>query len=523
MNTNHPQKDRVRQLKNRHQKARKALRNRAKRIARRIAPRQFESSPAPLLGRNDARYEVSERCVATRFGALPLLPKLFNQIGLTQTLNDALHLLKAHLPYHESDHIYAIAMAVTADFKCIEGLEILRTDEALLKALGTPRLPDPTTSRDYLMRHNNDSIQAMMDAVNAVRVKVWKAQNKAFLNCAVIDADGSIVGTGGEKKAGAEMSYNGEYGCHPLLVSLAQTQEPLFVVNRPGNVASHDGAAEYLDRAVKLARAAGFENVILRGDTDFSQTKFLDGWDADGVKFVFGYDARENLIEIAEALDAKAWNKFELPEPFDGVRGPERSKRINYKDLLVIRKNWTCIRTVGEFVASFPYKPTACSKTYRMVVLKKDLAVERGEPTLIANDVRYFFFITNLDESDLSDDAVVQGARWRCNQENLIAALKGLGALKLPSHTLAANWAYMVAAALAWTFKAWLGLTLPRLDDRMAVIKMEYKHFLNTVVAIPAQVVSAARGTVAKLLAWTENARLIFAAIEGMASLASSG
>ena len=78
---------------------------------------------------------------------------------------------------------------------------------------------------------------------------------------------------------------------HPLLVSLANTGEPLFIVNRSGNRPSHEGAASYLDQAIKLCRRAGFEDILLRGDTDFSQVRHLDRWNVQGVRFVFGYKA----------------------------------------------------------------------------------------------------------------------------------------------------------------------------------------------------------------------------------------
>ncbi len=55
---------------------------------------------------------------------------------------------------------------------------------------------------------------------------------------------------------------------------------------------SHEGAAERFDQAIALCREAGFRSMLLRGDTDFSQTKYLDGWDATGdVRFIFGMDA----------------------------------------------------------------------------------------------------------------------------------------------------------------------------------------------------------------------------------------
>ena len=44
----------------------------------------------------------------------------------------------------------------------------------------------------------------------------------------------------------------------------------------------------------------GFTDILLRGDTDFSLTTELDRWDTDGVRFVFGYEAKANLVQAAQ-------------------------------------------------------------------------------------------------------------------------------------------------------------------------------------------------------------------------------
>ena len=128
--------------------------------------------------------------------------------------------------------------------------------------------------------------------------------------------------------------------------------------------------------------------------------------------------------------------------------------------------------------------------------------------------MRYFFYITN--DVDIRPEDVIFEANDRCNQENVIAQLKsGINALRVPVNDLMSNWAYMVIASLAWTLKAWFGLTLPDGTDREDVLRMEFKKFLNYIVRIPCQVIRGGRRLRIRLLAYTERARLL---IESLAA-----
>ena len=177
-----------------------------------------------------------------------------------------LNLFKIYLPYAESDHVLNIAYNLLAGGTCLEHLELRRNDEVYLNALGAVRIPDPTTAGDFCRRFTSRQIDQLMDLFNETRLEVWQQQGSEFLEEALLDADGTMVETTGECKQGMDINHKGQWGYHPLMVSLANTGEPLFIVNRSGNRPSHEGAADYLDRSVKLCRRAGFRKITLRGD-----------------------------------------------------------------------------------------------------------------------------------------------------------------------------------------------------------------------------------------------------------------
>jgi hypothetical protein len=480
-------------------KIRRRLRNCKRRLQRRLRKRQWKEQRRRLFRDRTIHYDIADKTRGLHCGGLGACRLLVQRLGLADALDRDLHLLKRHLPYFESDHVLSLAYNFLAGGKNLQDLERLRTNETYLDALGAPRIPDPTTAGDFLRRFGAPDIDALMGVSNRQRVRVWQRQPAAFLEHAIIEADGTLVGTTGECKQGMDLSYQGVWGYHPLLVSLANTQEPLFIVNRPASRPSYEGAAAYLDRAAALCREAGFRQISFRGDTDFTQAAHLDRWHEAGVRFVFGLDAQPNLVALAQQLPERVWQELPRPARYEVATTPRR-RPANVKQEVVRGKGYTDIRLAGEQVAEFNYQPGPCRREYLVVVLRKHLVLERhGEK--VGEETRYFFYITN--EWTWERAEVVSFANDRGNQENLIEQLKnGVRALRAPVNTLESNGAYMVMASLAWSVKAWLALLQPRAGLRQLLLTMEFKQFLREVLLLPCQVVRAGRRLVYRLLQW---------------------
>jgi hypothetical protein len=474
-----------------------------------------------MMSAANIHYELADKTRGLGAGGIGAMHLLARQTGLIEAIDRGLHLLKVHKPYHESDHVLNIAYNLLAGGQCLEDLELRRNDEVYLDALGAQRIPDPTTAGDFCRRFDIHNVHVLMECINVARLGVWRRQPKAFFELAEIDVDGAMAPTTGECKEGMDISYKGEWGYHPLLVSLANTREALYIANRSGNRPSHEGASAYLDRAIRLCRTAGFKRVRLRGDTDFTQTAHLDRWDADGVKFIFGIDAQPNLVEHAENLPESAWKRLERPVKYT-VKTQPRGRRAKVKEQVVRAREFENIRLTSEDVAEFAYRPGKCRKLYRLVVVRKNLSVEKGEQVLF-DDVRYFFYICN--DNSLSASEVVYTANERCDQENLIAQLKGgVRALRAPVDNLVSNWAYMVIASLAWTLKAWFALGLPvqgrwrkqHQAQKESILKMEFKRFLHAFMLVPCQIVRQSRRVVYRLLAWNPWQGVFLRAVDGL-------
>lgn len=486
---------------------RRQLRKYKRRIERRLDRNQLGDCAQPMFSASNIHYEIAERTRAVSAGGMGLIHKLVKRLQLDEAINRNLQLFKMHLPYFESDHVLNIAYNLLAGGTCLEHLELRRNDEAYLDALGTRRIPDPTTAGDFCRRFSQWDVFALQEVFNETRLKVWREQPPEFFEQAVIDGDGTQVVTTGECKQGMDINYKGEWGYQVLLISLANTCEPLYLVNRSGNRPSHEGADAYFDHAIDLCRRAGFRKITLRGDTDFMQSHKLDGWNADGVEFYFGVDAMPNLYEIAESLPETAWQRLQRPPKYT-VKTQPRRRPQNVKQQVVIQRKFEDIRLVREYVAEFKYSPTLCENEYRMVVVWKDLEVHKGQLKLFDKEL-CFFYITN--DQDGTPAEIVFNANRRCNQENTIQQLAhGARALQAPVDNLVSNWAYMVMASLAWSLKAWAALSLPEQprwsekhrEEKRKLLTMDFSTFRNALINIPAQIVRTAGRLVYRLLAY---------------------
>lgn len=500
---------------------RRKLANSKRRMQRRLDRKDLRGCSQPMMTAANIHYEIAERSRGVASGGIGLIHALARRLGLIDALDQRLELLKIHLPYHESDHVLGLAYLPLCGGTCLQDLELLRHDEVLLDALGARRLPDPTTAGDFCRRFSPDSIQTLLDVINDTRLKVWADQPSAFFEQARLDMDGFLVETTGQCKRGMDIGYDGTWGYHACVLTLANTGEVLSIVNRPGNRPSHEGAATLVDQATAVCFRGGFRRVLLRGDTKFSQSEHLDRWDDDPrVRFLFGFEALPNLKDIAEALPDRAWRPLQRPSRYE-VKTAPRLRPDNVKEAVVVARQFENRRLRSEEVAEFNYRPTACRKTHRMVVVKKNISVEKGEKRLF-DRVVYFFYITNEWVDEAAE--IVFSANDRCDQENVLAQLAGgVRALRAPVDNLESNWAFMVMTALAWNLKAWWALTLPERPGRYQekhraekrwVLRLEFKTFANAFVRLPCQIVRGGRQLIYRLLGWNPHQPIFFRLVD---------
>jgi hypothetical protein len=498
------------------------LARRKRRLQKRRVKSDRRGCSKPMLTASNLQDESGDRGRGVGDGGIGARHLLVRKLRRAEAIDRRLHLLKIHRPYHESDHVLNRASNALGDGTCLEDIELRGNDAVFLDALGARRIPDPTTAGDCCRRFQPADVHPLLDIFNDIRTQAWAGQPDASFAQARSDADGTRVDTAAECTQGLDIAYDGTWGYHALLVSLANPGAVLSLLNRSGNRPSPAGAAAEIDRAIRVCRDGGFRPMLVGGDTDCTQTTHLDRWDGDGVPFLFGVNGSAHRHVLADDLPAAAWQTLTRP-PRSEVQTQPRRRPENVNEPIVVERAFKNLRLLSETGAEFAYRPTACRQSYRLIVVRKNLSVEQGEQVLF-DAYRYFFYLTNDRTSSVA--VIVFRANDRCNQENLHAQRKhGVCALQAPVDNLVSNWAYLVMTALAWNRKAWLALPLPEPPGRwverhraekQTVLTMEFKTFVHAFQRLPCPLIRTSRRLVYRLLSWNPWQPVLFRALDGL-------
>jgi hypothetical protein len=458
--------------------------------------------------------EVDQRSDVTPYGGLALFSGIVKRFRVAERLDDAVRVLKVHLPFHESDHILAIAANLFVGGTCIEDQANLQQSEAVCRLLGAVRVPDPTTAGDFLRRFDGPSLAALRRAHEQIGADVGRVlgRQRGKLPLATVDLDGHTKPVYGVKKEGADFNYKLQWSYHPLLVSLAQTGECLAIRNRPGNQRSSEGAAQVLDEVLPQLRERAAE-VLVRGDSDFDRQDLRDICKKHGAYVAIVGREHTGRPEIAKAIPETAYRPFR-PRAWRAVdercRKPgmkARRRKPNLRRKRARERDYKELRLVEQEVAEVPYHPAGSSHTYRLIVRRQLIENHQGQRHLF-DQHRYRYVVT--DRPGPAEE-VLDETYLRCDQENVIQQLgTGLAAWRMPVAEFDGNSAWLEIARLAWNIAKWLALLA--LPDETT--RWEWKRFRLAFVFVAAQVLRRSRQVTLRISASHRWHRLFVAALE---------
>ena len=446
------------------------------------------------------RVEVAERSTLTPYGGLALATALLKRFRVAQEIDERVHVLKLHRPFHESDHVLAQALNLYVGGECLEDQAALQHDEGVLRMLGACRLPDPTTAGDFLRRfderRNPGALLGLRAATDAVQDAVWgklAGKRKKKRDLAVVDLDGHTKMLYGVQKEGADFDHKGRWSYNVLLASLAGTGECLAVRNRPGNLRSSNGAAALLEETLPGVKRR-FADVLVRADSDFDRRDVREACEAEGAFFAFVAREASNRLSWAEGIPESAWKPFQTRAHRERVAGrarpgfePRRKKR-NRRRRRARARGYTDLKLVRQWVAELPWTPPGSEKTYRMILRRQRIEQSEGQKYLF-DFYRYRYVVTNLPAS-WSAEEVIDATYQRCDQENVIEQMgSGVALWRMPVAEFEGNCAWLEIGRLAWNLGKWIAqLALPP-----EVVRWEWKRYRQAFVYLAAEVIHRSR------------------------------
>jgi Transposase DDE domain group 1 len=450
----------------------------------------------PLLHlESDPRGEI------THYGGLVLAQQFVRRFEVAQRLDNALTLFKRHAPYHESDHVLALAYTLYADGTCLEDQAVLQGSEAIRRMVGACRIPDPTTAGDFLRRFRTEpDVERLSGVTDEVEEAVWSKLPRK-IRCrrkkhelALVDLDGHIKPLYGVQKEGADFSYDGRWSYQPLVVSLGGSGECLKVINQPGSARPSDAAA----KAVKevLARVMRhFRGALVRGDTDFDRSDIFNAAIEEGAYFAIGGRVHPNRAALAQRIAEENWKPF-LPgaEREPRSRSSRHGRTANYRRQKAAERGFRTLSTITQWLSEIDYQPHGLGSACRMIV-RRILVEERDGQGALFYHFRYRLVLTNLPRSYTARQ-IIDLTYQRCDQENVIEQFgHGIAGWRMPVAEFLGNSAWLEIARLAWNLGKWIAqIALPS-----EVVRWEWKRFRRHFVYIAAKVLKLGRSWVVRL------------------------
>jgi len=450
----------------------------------------------PLLHlESDPRGEI------THYGGLVLAQQFVRRFSVAKRLDNALRLFKRHAPYHESDHVLALAYTLYADGTCLEDQAALQGSEAVRRMVGACRIPDPTTAGDFLRRFTTgQDVEQLSEVIDEVEEAVWSKLSRHVRRrrkkheLALVDLDGHIKALYGVHKEGADFSYDRRWSYQPLVVSLGGSGECLKVVNQPGSARSSDAAGKAL-RDV-LPRVKGhFQNAIVRGDTDFDRSDVFNAAIEVGAYFAIGGRLYPNRAALVQAIGEERWQPFVPRADREEPSGPSRHGRTaNCRQQKANARGFRTLRTVKQWVSEIAYLPAGLDSACRMIVRRILIEENNGQGALFEH-YRYRLVLTNLPRTYTARQ-VVDITYQRCDQENVIEQFgRGIAGWRMPVAEFMGNSAWLQIARLAWNLGKWIAqIALPS-----EVARWEWKRFRRHFVYVAAKVLKTGRRWVVRL------------------------
>ncbi len=287
--------------------------------------------------------------------------------------------------------------------------------------------------------------------------RAWAAGAGPGQGRVTIDVDSTICETYGLKKQGAKFGYTKVRGYHPLLATVAETDEVVGARLRGGNVHTARGAANFITRVFGHVRAAGATGpMVMRADSGFYNRKVTEACQKSAVAYSITVKLSKSLLKKIAAIPEAAWTP--IPYWMEG----------------------------GADVAEIAYRPFSARHPEVRLIVRRTKPTP-GTQLALLTTYDHHAFITDRTGDTLELEA---DHRRHAICEDVIRDLKyGVGLNHLPSGRFAANAAWMNFNLIAHNLGRWTA----RIGAGDQPIPMTTKTLRTRLLALPGRITTSAR------------------------------
>jgi hypothetical protein len=283
----------------------------------------------------------------------------------------------------------------------------------------------PSTLGTFLRSFTWGHVAQLDRVLDEAIARAWAAGAGPGDAPVTIDVDSTVCETYGLAKQGARFGYTKVRGLHPLLATMANTDEVLGARLRGGNAHTARGAAGFLTQVFNRVRRAGATGpMVLRADSGFYNRKVTDACRKADVRYSITVKLSKAIHKAIAAIPEKAWT----PIPY-----------------------WI---GDGADVAETTYRPFSKKHPEVRLIVRRVKPTPGSQLALFAT-YDYHPFITNRQGDTVELEA---DHRRHAVVEDVIRDLKyGVGLNHLPSGRFAANAAWMILNIVAHNLGRWVG------------------------------------------------------------------
>jgi hypothetical protein len=391
-------------------------------------------------------------------GGLVVPAALAQRLGVAELIDE-----RVHLPADAPGRAASGAKAMTVIGAMLAGADSI-DDVAVLRAGAAAEVFDdtraPSTVGTWLRGFRWSTVRQLDAASRTLLARAWDAGLGPDLEADLtLDLDSTICQAYGVAKQGVRFGYTGVRGLHPLVATLAGTDEVVHSRMRGGNAGAARGAGSFTRETIARVRDAGATGALtIRADAAFYGRPFVHACIAHDVAFSVTVRLNKSIKKAIGAIPDEAWTPIDY-----WLEG-------------------------GADVAEVEY--TAFTSARKSEQVTGRLIVRRVRPTpgsQLAMDVvhDYHAMFTNRPGDMLAIEA---DHRAHAVVELAIRDLKAGGLAHVPSGVFFANAAWLGLAVIAHNLGRWTLQTAGGQWARATVATLRRK-----LITMPARLVHKSR------------------------------